>query len=181
MTRLATSWLVYRLTGSAFLLGVVGFAGQIPTFIFAPFAGVWIDRLDRRQVLLVTQILAMVQSLALAGLTLARHINIHEIIWLSAFQGLINAFDMPARQAFLVQMVEDKQDLGNAIALNSSMVNLARLVGPSLAGAVIAVSGEGSCFLIDGISYIAVIASLVAMRLATGDRETYRQIPCWPS
>ncbi len=168
MTRLATSWLVYRLTGSAFLLGVVGFAGQIPTFIFAPFAGVWIDRLDRRQVLLVTQILAMIQSLALAGLTLARHINIHEIIWLSAFQGLINAFDMPARQAFLVQMVEDKQDLGNAIALNSSMVNLARLVGPSLAGAVIALSGEGFCFLIDGVSYIAVIASLVAMRLPSG-------------
>jgi MFS family permease len=165
MTRLATSWLVYRLTGSAFLLGVVGFAGQIPTFLFAPFAGVWVDRLNRRQVLLVTQILAMLQSLALAFLTLARHINIQEIIWLSAFQGLINAFDMPARQAFLVQMVEDKQDLGNAIALNSSMVNMARLVGPSLAGAVIAVSGEGSCFLIDGISYIAVIASLLAMRL----------------
>ncbi len=168
MTRLATSWLVYRLTGSAFLLGIVGFAGQIPTFIFAPFAGVWIDRLDRRQVLLVTQILAMIQSLALAFLTLVRHINIQEIIWLSAFQGLINAFDMPTRQAFLVQMVEDKQDLGNAIALNSSMVNLARLVGPSLAGGVIALSGEGACFLIDGISYIAVIASLLAMRLTPG-------------
>ena len=111
---------------------------------------------------MVTQILAMLQSLALAALTLTRHINIHEIIWLSAFQGLINAFDMPGRQAFLVQMVDDKQDLGNAIALNSSMVNLARLVGPSLAGAVIAVSGEGFCFLIDGISYLAVIASLLA-------------------
>ncbi|MGC2185543.1 MAG: MFS transporter [Terriglobales bacterium] len=166
MTRLATSWLVYRLTGSALLLGIVGFSGQIPTFLFAPFAGVWVDRLDRRRVLVVTQALAMLQSLALAALTLSRHINIQEIIWLSAFQGLINAFDMPARQAFLVQMVEDKQDLGNAIALNSSMVNLARLVGPSLAGAVIAVSGEGACFLIDGISYIAVIASLLAMRLA---------------
>ncbi len=165
MTRLATSWLVYRLTGSALLLGMVGFAGQIPTFLFAPFAGVLVDRLDRRRVLVVTQILAMVQSLALAALTLTKHINIHEIIWLSAFQGLINAFDMPARQAFLVQMVEDKQDLGNAIAINSSMVNLARLVGPSLAGAVIAVSGEGYCFLIDGISYLAVIASLLAMRL----------------
>ena len=165
MTRLATSWLVYRLTGSALLLGVVGFAGQIPTFLFAAFAGVWVDRLDRRRVLVVTQFLAMLQSLALAVLTLTRHINIQEIIWLSAFQGLINAFDMPARQAFLVQMVEDKQDLGNAIALNSSMVNLARLVGPSLAGAVIAVSGEGYCFLIDGVSYIAVIASLLAMRL----------------
>ena len=165
MTRLATSWLVYRLTGSAFLLGIVSFTGQIPTFLFAPFAGVWVDRLDRRQVLLVTQILAMLQSLVLALLTITRHINIQEIIWLSALQGLINAFDMPARQAFLVQMVEEKQDLGNAIAINSSMVNLARLVGPSLAGAVIAVSGEGACFLIDGISYIAVIASLIAMRL----------------
>ena len=168
MTRLATSWLVYRLTGSALLLGIVGFSGQIPTFVFAPIAGVWVDRLDRRRVLVVTQFLAMLQSLALAALTLSRHINIQEIIWLSAFQGLINAFDMPARQAFLVQMVEDKQDLGNAIALNSSMVNLARLVGPSLAGAVIAVSGEGACFLIDGISYIAVIASLLAMRLQAG-------------
>ena len=168
MTRLATSWLVYRLTGSALLLGIVGFAGQIPTFLFAPFAGVWVDRLDRRRVLVVTQVLAMVQSLALAVLTLTGRINIHEIIWLSAFQGLINAFDMPARQAFLAQMVEDKQDLGNAIALNSSMVNLARLIGPSLAGAVIALSGEGFCFLIDGISYIAVIASLLAMRLQTG-------------
>ncbi len=97
MTRLATSWLVYRLTGSALLLGIVGFAGQIPTFLFAPFAGVWVDRLDRRQVLVVTQILAMLQSLALAVLTLTRHINIQEIIWLSAFQGLINAFDMPAQ------------------------------------------------------------------------------------
>jgi MFS family permease len=167
MTRLATSWLVYRLTGSALLLGIVGFSGQIPTFLFAPFAGVWVDRLDRRRVLVVTQFLAMLQSLALAVLTLSRHINIQEIIWLSAFQGLINAFDMPARQAFLVQMVDDKQDLGNAIALNSSMVNLARLVGPSLAGAVIAVSSEGACFLIDGISYIAVIASLVMMRLTS--------------
>src|SRR6476660_7207326 len=168
MTRLATSWLVYRLTGSAFLLGVVGFTGQLPTFLFAPFAGVWVDRLNRRHVLLITQVLAMLQSLALAALTLTNRINIQEIIWLSAFQGAINAFDMPARQAFLVEMVEDKQDLGNAIALNSSMVNLARLVGPSLAGAVIAVSGEGAGFLIDGISYIAVIVSLLAMRLQAG-------------
>jgi MFS family permease len=165
MTRLATSWLVYRLTGSALLLGIVGFSGQIPTFLLAPFAGVWVDRLNRRHVLLVTQILAMLQSFALAALTLTRHINIHEIIWLSAFQGAINAFDMPARQAFLVQMVTDKQDLSNAIALNSSIVNMARLVGPSVAGAIIAVSGEGYCFLVDGISYLAVIASLVAMRV----------------
>jgi MFS family permease len=166
MTRLATSWLVYKLTGSAFLLGVVGFAGQIPTFLFAPFAGVLVDRLNRRNVLVVTQVLAMLQSLALAALTLTHRINIHEIIVLSAFQGLINAFDMPGRQTFLVEMVEDKQDLGNAIALNSSMVNLARLVGPSLAGAVIAISSEGYCFLIDGISYLAVVLSLLLMRLS---------------
>jgi len=165
MTRIATSWLVYKLTGSPLLLGVVGFAGQIPTFLVAPFAGVWIDRWDRQRVLVVTQVLAMLQSLALAALTLSGHINIHEIIGLSAFQGLINAFDMPGRQTFLVQMVEDKKDLGNAIALNSSMVNMARLVGPSLAGGVIALFGTGYCFLIDGVSYLAVIASLLMMRL----------------
>ncbi len=162
MTRVATSWLVYRLTGSALLLGLVGFVGQIPTFLLAPFAGVWVDRLDRRNVLLWTQALAAVQSLLLAGLTLSKRVTIGEILVLSAFQGLINAFDMPGRQAFMVQMVEDRQDLGNAIAINSSMVNMARLVGPSLAGLVIAAFGEGYCFLIDGLSYFAVIASLVA-------------------
>jgi len=143
MTRIATSWLVYRLTGSALLLGLVGFMGQIPTFLLAPFAGVWVDRLDRRRVLLWTQALAAAQSLMLAGLTLSRRVTIAEILILSAFQGLINAFDMPGRQAFLVQMVEDRKDLGNAIAINSSMVNLARLVGPSLAGLIIAAFGEG--------------------------------------
>ena len=134
MTRIATSWLVYRLTGSALLLGFVGFAGQIPTFLLAPFAGVLVDRIDRRKLLVWTQVLAGVQSLALAALTLAKVITIHEILALSVFQGLINAFDMPGRQSFLVQMVAegkpDKQDLGNAIALNSSIVNLARLIGP---------------------------------------------------
>jgi MFS family permease len=165
MTRLATSWLVYRLTGSALLLGVVGFSGQILTFLLAPFAGVWIERMDRRKLLVWTQALAGAQSLALAVLTLTRVITIREIIALSALQGLINAFDMPGRQAFLVQMVEDKQDLGNAIALNSSMVNLARLIGPALAGLVIAWVGEGYCFLIDGLSYGAVIASLLMMQV----------------
>ena len=166
MTRIATSWLVYELTKSSLLLGLVGFAGQIPTFLLAPFAGVWVDRLNRQRVLVVTQVLAMLQSLALALLALSGRITINEVLWLSAFQGAINAFDMPGRQAFLVQMVEDRQDLGNAIALNSSMVNMARLVGPSLAGGVIALFGTGYCFLIDGISYVAVIASLVMMRLA---------------
>jgi len=166
MTRVATSWLVYRLTGSAFLLGTVSFAGQIPSFLFAPLAGVWIDRLDRRQVLLWTQALSMVQSLALAALTLTGHITIAWVLGLSVMQGIINAFDMPGRQSFMVQMVEDKRDLSNAIAINSSMVNMARLVGPSLAGMLIAVTSEGWCFLIDGISYIAVIASLLMMHLA---------------
>ncbi|HEV2487250.1 MAG TPA: MFS transporter [Terracidiphilus sp.] len=167
MTRIATAWLVYRLTGSALLLGMVSFAGQIPTFIFAPFAGVWVDRLNRRQVLVRTQALSMVQSLALAALTLSGHITIHWILILSVTQGIINAFDMPGRQAFMVQMVEDRLDLGNAIAINSSMVNMARLIGPSLAGMLIAATSEGWCFLVDGISYLAVIASLQAMRLPT--------------
>jgi len=165
MTRVATSWLVYRLTGSAFLLGIVGFAGQIPTFILGPFAGVWVDRWDRHRTLVVTQILSMLQSFALAGLALAKIITVPEIIWLGLFQGLINAFDMPARQAFVVQMIENRNDLGNAIALNSSMVNAARLIGPSIAGVLIAAVGEGYCFLIDGISYIAVIVSLLMMRI----------------
>ena len=166
MTRIATGWLVYRLTDSALLLGIVGFAGQIPAFFLAPFAGVWIDRWDRHRVLVITQILSMLQSFALAALALAGVINIAEIIFLSLAQGLINAFDMPARQAFVVQMVEHRENLGNAIALNSSMVNAARLIGPSVAGLVIAASSEGWCFLIDGISYIAVIISLLAMRIA---------------
>ena len=165
MTRIATAWLVYRLTKSSLLLGTVSFAGQIPTFLLAPFAGVLVDRLNRRNVLVWTQVLAMVQSLALAALTLSRHITIHEILALSVFQGVINAFDMPGRQSFMVQMVENRGDLSNAIAINSSMVNLARLVGPSLAGLVIAATNEGWCFLIDGVSYIAVIASLLLMRV----------------
>jgi len=165
MTRIATAWLVYRLTHSALLLGTVSFAGQIPTFLLAPFAGVLVDRLNRRMVLIWTQTLAMLQSLALAALTLTHRITIHEVLALSACQGIINAFDMPGRQAFMVQMVEDRADLSNAIAINSSMVNLARLLGPSLAGIVIAATNEGWCFLIDGISYIAVIISLVLMRV----------------
>ena len=127
MTQIATSWLVYRLTGSAWLLGIVGFASRIPTFVLGPFAGVWVDRWNRHRTLVVTQILSMLQSFALAALALARIITIRELIWLGLAQGVINAFDMPARQAFVIQMVEDRADLGNAIALNSSMVNMAFL------------------------------------------------------
>lgn len=166
MTRIATSWLVYRLTGSAMLLGLVGFAGQLPTFLLAPFAGVWVDRWNRHRVLVVTQVLAMLESFALAVLALTGRITVWDILWLNAFQGAINAFDMPARQAFVLEMVTDRGDLSNAIALNSSMVNMARLIGPSIAGLIIAVVGEGYCFLIDGFSYLAVIASLLLMRLA---------------
>lgn len=163
MTRVAVSWLVFQLTGSALMLGVVAFAGQIPTFLLAPFAGVWVDRLDRHRLLVLTQSLAMAQSFALAALAFTR-INMAEILALSALQGLINGFDMPGRQSFLVDMVEQPELLGNAIALNSSMVNMARLVGPAVAGLIIAAIGEGYCFLIDGFSYLAVIASLLAMR-----------------
>jgi MFS family permease len=166
ITRVATSWLVYRLTGSAAVLGVVGFAGQIPTFLLAPFAGVWVDRWSRYRVLVVTQVLSMLQSFALAWLALAGTIHVTHILFLAAFQGVINAFDTPARQAFVVNMVDDRADLPNAIALNSSMVNGARLLGPSMAGVLIAVAGEGWCFLLDGVSYLAVIASLLMMRRA---------------
>jgi MFS family permease len=169
MTRLATSWLVYRLTHSALLLGVVSFAGQIVAFALGPFAAVWVERLNRRKLLLWTQAAAAVQSLALAALTLAHVITLWEIIALTVLQGLINAFDMPGRQSFLIQMVEDRNDLSNAIAINSSMANGARLIGPAIAGLVIAAVGEGWCFLMDGVSYFAVIASLLAMRIAPMD------------
>jgi MFS family permease len=165
MTRLATTWLVYRLTHSALLLGIVTFAGQIVSFAVGPVAGVWVERLNRRKLLVWTQAAASVQSLAMAALTLTHVINLWEIIVLASLQGLINAFDMPARQSFLVQMVEDRNDLGNAIAINSSMVNSARLIGPAIAGFLIGAVGEGWCFLIDGLSYFAVIASLLMMRI----------------
>src|SRR5579863_6486943 len=165
MTRIATGWLVYRLTHSALLLGVVSFAGQVPAFFLAPFAGVWVDRWNRHRTLIVTQIFSMLQSFALAALALPGIITVQEIIWLSLAQGLINAFDMPARQAFVVEMVERREDLSSAIALNSSMVNAARLIGPSIAGVVIAISSEGYCFLADGASYLAVIASLLMMQM----------------
>ncbi len=165
MTRIATSWLVYRLTDSPFLLGMVSFAGQIPSFFITPIAGVWVDRWDRHRTLVITQILSMLQSFALAALAIAKIITVWEIIWLMVFQGLVNAFDMPARQSFVVQMVENRADLGNAIALNSSMVNATRLIGPAIAGVLIAAFGEAYCFLIDGVSYIAVIASLLLMRV----------------
>ena len=170
ITRVAMSWLVYRLTGSAVLLGVVGFAGQIPTFLLSPFAGVWVDRLDRYRVLVATQVLAMAQSAALAVLTISGRIEVWHLIALAVVQGLISAFDVPARQAFVVEMVDGKDDLPNAIALNSSLVNAARLVGPAIAGVMVAAVGEGWCFAVDSASYIAVIASLLAMTVVRRER-----------
>jgi MFS family permease len=166
MQRIALGWLVYRLTGSAFLLGLVGFVGQIPGLLLAPFAGVLADRWDRHRLLVVTQGLAMFQALVLSFLVLTDVIKIWEIVVLSVILGVINVLDMPVRQAFVLEMIEDKKDLGNAIALNSSMVNGARLIGPSIAGLLIASVGEGVCFLINGISYLAVIASLLMMKIA---------------
>jgi MFS family permease len=165
ITRVATSWLVYRLTGSELLLGIAGFAGQIPTLVITPFAGVLVDRHDRRRILLVTQAGSLVQSAVLAVLTFTSVITVKQIIWLQVIQGVINSFDTPARQAFVSEMVEDRRDLPNAIALNSSMVNGTRIIGPSIGGLLIAGFGEGWCFAIDAISYVAVIGSIVAMRV----------------
>jgi len=177
ITRIATSWLVYRLTDSALLLGLVGFCGQIPTLLLAPFAGVVVDRWDRHRILVWTQVLSALQSLALAVLALSGTITVAWVLVLQIVQGIINAFDTPARQAFVVQMIEDRADLPNAIALNSTMVNGSRIIGPSIGGIIIALVGEGWCFMIDAISYVAVIASLVAMRVnATAPRTSTESV-----
>jgi MFS family permease len=165
MQQIALPWLVYRLTDSALLLGVVGFATQIPALLLAPLAGVMADRWNKYYILLVTQTLSMLQAFALGLLYYYGHIQVWQIILLAIFLGLINAFDMPTRQAFVIQMVENRDDLSNAIALNSMMFNSARLIGPSIAGIVIAASSEGACFILNGISFLFVIASLLLMKL----------------
>jgi MFS family permease len=172
MQQIAVNWLTFRLTHSAFLLGVVGFTSRIPTFLFASLAGVLVDRWNRHRILVVTQILSMMQALILALLVLTGKIAVWHIISLSISLGFVNAFDAPVRQAFVVDMIEKKEDLGNAIALNSSMVNGARLVGPSIAGVLIATVGEGICFLLNGLSFLAVIASLLVMKIRSKKRET---------
>jgi MFS family permease len=165
MQQIAMSWLVYRLTNSALLLGVVGFSSQIPIFLFASVAGVYADRWHRYRILVVTQTLAMIQALILAFLTLIGAIQVWHIIVLSIFLGLINAFDMPTRQSFIVELIEKAEDLGNAIALNSLMFNGARLVGPAVAGILIGLLGESVCFLINGISFLGIIIALLAMKV----------------
>ena len=170
MQMTAIAWLVWRLSHSAMLLGLVGFASQIPTFVMAPFVGVLIDRVDRHRLIILTQALSMAQALMLAGLMYSGRLAVWHIIVLSLLLGFVNALDMPARQSFLVQMLDRREDLTNAIALNSSMVNGARLIGPSIAGFLIASAGEAFCFLLNGISYSAVIAGLLMMRIQPNAR-----------
>lgn len=165
MQQMAMSWLVYRVTNSVLLLGVVGFAGQIPTFLFSPFAGVIADRHNRQRILVITQSLAMLQALVLAILVFTHIIEVWHIFVLSLFLGIISSFDIPIRQAFTIELIDKKEDMGNAIALNSSIVNLARLIGPGIAGVLIAVSGEAVCFLCNAISYIPAIAALLTMKI----------------
>ncbi len=165
MQMVAISWLVYRLTGSPFYLGLVSFCNLIPVFLVAPIAGVCADRWSRRRIIITTQILAMMQAFLLAAMVAFDSITLMRIILLSIFMGIINAFDMPARQAFVYEMVDSDEDLPNAIALNSLVFNMARQIGPLVAGFAIALVGEAACFFLNGVSFLAVICALAAMKL----------------
>ena len=169
MQSIAQSWLVYRLTGSSLLLGTVGFAGQIPVFLFASLGGVFADRHSRRRIVTATQTASMLLAFILSALTLLKHIQVWEIMLLAASLGVVNAFDIPARQSFIVEMV-NSEDLINAIALNSAMFNGARILGPAIAGVTVAAIGEGWCFFANGVSYIAVIIGLLLMKVAPRER-----------
>jgi len=169
--RIAMPWLVYDLTKSVFLLGLVGFAGQIPTLLLSPFAGVITDRWNRYHIMIATQVLAMLQAVILTILVFNKSVEVWHIVLLSSFLGCVNAFDIPARQSFVVKMVEKKEDLSNAIALNSSMVNGARLLGPSVAGVLLATTGEGICFLLNALSYVFVIWSLLLMKVTPFEKK----------
>src|SRR3984893_5869163 len=176
MQNIAESWLVYRLTGSALLLGAVGFASQIPVFLVAPLGGIAADRFNRQRVVIATQVSSMLLAFILAVLTLTHTVHKGHIFVLAALLGVVNAFDIPARQSFLVEMV-GKEDLMNAIALNSSMFNGARIVGPAVAGILVAKIGEGWCFFANGVSYIAVIIGLVMMRVQSPVRRASAASP----
>jgi len=165
MQRMAVSWLVYRVTHSSLMLGIVSFAGLIPSMLFSPYAGTLSDRHSRYRILLYSQVASMLQSGVLAAIVLLQYYNITAIILLSIAQGIINAFDTTSRQSLMIDLIDNKEDLSNAIALNSSMVNLARLLGPAIAGVILSAFGEGVCFLIDFLSFIAVIISLLMMKL----------------
>jgi len=178
MQQVAMGWLVYRLTGSAFYLGLVAFFAQVPVIFMSPLAGVLADRWNRMHIMLVAQFLAMTQAFVLAFLMFSKAIVPWHLLPLAFFLGLANALDAPARHSFIVQVVEKKEDLGNAIALNSAMFNGARLVGPPVAGILIALTGEGICFLLNGISYLAVIFALLAMRFEPR-KTSGRKIGFW--
>jgi len=171
MQRITVAWLVYRLTNSPLLLGVVGFCGQMPTFFVAPFAGALSDRWNRHRIIVITQYLALTQALILATLVITETVTVTHVILLSLVLAVVNGFDMPVRQAFTVEMIDKKEDLGNAIALNSSMFNAARLIGPSVAGILIAVTGEGVCFLVNALTYIPIILALRGMRMPVQRRQ----------
>ncbi len=178
MQAVASGWLAYRLTNSPLMLGIVGFSSQAPIFLLGPLGGFFADTGNKRRILIVTQAISMAQALVLAALTLSGKIEVWHIITLGVVLGCVNSFDMPVRQSFVVDMVEGKENLGNAIALNSLQFNVARLIGPSIAGIIIAIWGEGVCFLINGLSFIAVIFSLAAMKVALskGKSENYNII-----
>ncbi|MCW5606273.1 MAG: MFS transporter, partial [Burkholderiales bacterium] len=163
--QIAMAWLVYRLTGSAWLLGVTGFAGQIAILLFAPFGGIWADRFDRRKLLIVTQGLALAQGLLLAGLTYAGLVEVWHVIAMATLLGVVMAFDTPIRQSFALEMVPSKQDLPSALAFNGFMQNSGRMIGPTIAGLLLAVTSEAFCFLVNAISKIAVVTSIVMMIL----------------
>jgi MFS family permease len=167
MQRIAMPWLVYNMTGSVVLLGVVSFAGQIPTFLLAPVAGVLTDRWNRYYVLIAAQVLAMLQAIAFTVLYYTGAMQVWHIMVLSVIWGIFNSFDVPSRQSLVVELVEKKEDIGNAIALNSLMFNGARLIGPSVAGLLLATAGEGICFLLNSVSYLFVIVSLMMIRVNT--------------
>ncbi len=171
MQLLCLGWLVFRLTGSAFHLGLVAFAAQVPVIFMSPLSGVLADRMDRMRIMLVAQTLAMAQAFVLAFLMFSKAIASWHLVPLAFFLGVANALDAPARHSFIVQVVERKEDLGNAIALNSAMFNGARLVGPPIAGILVGLVGEGICFLINGVSYLAVIFAMLAMRFAPRARR----------
>ncbi len=171
MQQIAMSWLVYRMTNSPFLLGLIGFSSQICSLFFSPFAGVISDRWNRHRILVATQSLAMIQALILAVLTFTGVVTVLHLILLALFLGFVNAFDMPTRQAFVVEMVEKREDLANAIALNSFLFNSARLVGPSIAGVLISILGEGMCFLLNALSFLAVILALLAMKMTSHKKQ----------
>ena len=178
MQRIAVSWLVYTITHSAFMLGLVAFAGQIPVLLLSPYAGAYVDRHSRYKTLLVTQIASMIQAGILAAIVLTNHYNVISIILLSIMLGVINAFDTPSRQSLMIVLVQEKRDLQNAIAVNSSMVTLARLVGPAAAGILLSTVGEGICFLINFLSFFAVIGSLLLMKIILPERKKNEE-PIW--